>query len=71
LIDERAATRAGERDGLVVHGTLWLIINGFRAGLFDRAAAESMVDALGVTEMRLPVDGAGLFAWAYVQGLLP
>ncbi len=71
IIDERVATRAAKRDGIPVHGTLWLVVNAFRAGDLTRADAEAMTDELVSTDMKLPVDGAGLFAWAYEEGLLP
>ena len=71
LVDERPATRAARRDGIDVHGTLWLIANGVRDGVLTREAAEAMVDDLIASEMKLPVDGAGFFAWAYEEGLLP
>ncbi len=71
IIDERAGTRAARRDGIDVHGTLWLIANGFKEGRPDRVVAERMVDELAATEMKLPVDGAGFFTWAYTEGLLP
>jgi hypothetical protein len=71
IVDERPATRAARRDGIQVHGTLWLIANGLREGKLTREAAEMMVDDLAATEMKLPVDGAGFFAWAYEEGLLP
>jgi predicted nucleic acid-binding protein len=70
IIDERAGTRAAKRDGTEVHGTLWLITNGVAAGKLTREAAERMVDDLAATGMKLPVDGAGLFAWAYAEGLI-
>ncbi len=71
IIDERAATRIARRDGIAVHGSLWLVANGVRTGKLERAAAEQIVDALYASEMKLPVDGAGFFAWAYNEGLLP
>jgi predicted nucleic acid-binding protein len=71
IVDERVATRAARRDGIEVHGTLWLIANGVREGMLKREAAERMVDDLASTEMKLPVDGAGFFVWAYTEGLLP
>ena len=71
VVDERPATRAAKRDGISVHGTLWLIANGVREGTLTREVAESMVDDLVATEMKLPVDGSGFFAWAYAEGLLP
>ena len=36
-----------------------------------RLTAETLVDELVATDMRLPTDGSGLFAWAYEEGLLP
>ncbi len=71
IVDERPATRAARRDGLEVHGTLWLIVNGVREDKLSREAAESIVDDLVATEMKLPVDGSGFFAWAFAEGLLP
>ena len=72
IIDEQAATGIGQRDGLVVCGSLWLIIRGYTNGILDRATAESIVDDLINTGMWLPVEnGAGLFAWAYEEGFLP
>ena len=71
IIDERAASRIAQRDDIAVHGSLWLVVQGFRQGEMDRSAAETLVDELRATDMRLPIDGRGLFAWAYEQGLLP
>jgi predicted nucleic acid-binding protein len=71
VIDERVATRAAQRDGIPVHGSLWVVVNAIRMGIIDRPAAERLVDNLVATDMRLPTDGAGLFGWAYEIGLLP
>ena len=71
IIDERAASRIAQRDGIVAHGSVWLVVQGIRQGELDRSAAETLVDELRATDMRLPTDGRGLFAWAYEQGLLP
>jgi predicted nucleic acid-binding protein len=71
VIDERTGTRLAQRDGLEVHGTLWLVVNAFKQQLLDRQAAERIVDELASTEMLLPTDGTGFFAWAYSEGLLP
>lgn len=70
LIDEEAGRRFAERDNLVAHPTLWLVANACKAGLIARGACEAMVDALHES-MRLPVDGAGFFAWAHREGWLP
>jgi predicted nucleic acid-binding protein len=71
IIDERAATRIANREKLSVHGSLWLVVNALKAGHLERPAAERLVDDLAATDMRLPVDGAGLLAWAYTEDLLP
>lgn len=70
LVDERAATRAAQRDGIAVHGTLWLVANGVRDGKLERVDAERIVDELAATDMALPVDGVGFLAWAYQEGML-
>lgn len=71
IIDERAGSRIAQRDGIAVHGTLWLVANGLRTERLARADAERIVDELIATDMALPVDGAGFVAWAYEEGLLP
>jgi predicted nucleic acid-binding protein len=72
IIDEAAATSIGDRDGLAVRGSLWLIIRGHKEGKLDRSTAEEVVDDLLDSGMWLPVEsGAALFAWAYKEGLLP
>ena len=71
IIDERAGARIALRDGIEVHGTLWLLVNGVRAHHLARSDAERIIDELAETDMALPVDGRGLFAWAYDEGLLP
>lgn len=71
IIDERAGSRIAQRDGIAVHGTLWLVANGLRTERLARPDAERIVDELIVTDMALPVDGAGFVAWAYEEGLLP
>lgn len=71
IIDERAGSRMAQQDGIVTYGSLWLVVQGVRQGVMQRPAAEQLVDELRATDMRLPTDGGGLFAWAYEQGLLP
>jgi predicted nucleic acid-binding protein len=72
IIDEVVARVIGAREGLQVHGSLWLLIRSFRTGTFDRATVEAIVDDLIATGMRLPVStGADLFTWAYETGILP
>lgn len=72
IIDEEVGRNIGLRDGMQVHGSLWLVIRGLKNNVLDRATAEGIVDDLIGTGMRLPVTtGADLFAWAYSKGLLP
>jgi predicted nucleic acid-binding protein len=72
IIDEAAARTIGDREGLEVHGSLWLLVRGFKTGTFDRATVEVVADDLIGTGMRLPFSsGADLFAWAYEDGILP
>lgn len=71
IIDERAGARIAQRDGIEVHGTLWLLANGVRAHYLAQSDAERIIDELAQTDMALPVDGPGFFAWAYDEGLLP
>ncbi len=72
IIDEKAATNIGDANGIVAHGSLWLIIRAFKAKILDRATAEGIVNDLMATGMRLPVsDATALFAYAYEAGLLP
>lgn len=71
VIDERAGTRMAQRDGIDIHGTLWLVANGIRSKVLTRPDAERIIDELAATDMALPVDGAGFFSYAYTEGLLP
>ncbi len=72
IIDEVVSRAIGDREGLQVHGSLWLLIRSFKTRVLDRATIEGIVDDLIATGMRLPVTtGAALFAWAYETGLLP
>jgi predicted nucleic acid-binding protein len=72
IIDEEVGRNIGKRDGLTVHGSLWLVIRSLKSNLLDRATAEGVVDDLLGTGMRLPFNsGTELVAWAYGAGLLP
>lgn len=72
IIDEAAARSIADRDRIPAQGSLWLIIRGYKNKILDRATAEGIVDDLINTGMWLPfASGAGLFAWAYTEGLLP
>ncbi len=70
IIDERAASRIAQRDGIAAHGSLWLVVQGVRRADLKRSAAEHLVDELRASGMHLPTDGSSLFSWASKQGLL-
>ena len=70
IIDDSAAVEIAQLEGIPVRQTLALVIHAYKTGVLDRPAAAVLVDELASTEMRLPVDGRGLFAWGYEQGLL-
>jgi predicted nucleic acid-binding protein len=71
IVDDSAAVAMARHHQVPVRGTLSLIVAGHKQGFLDRLTAEVLVDDLAATDMRLPVDGSGLFAWAYTKGLLP
>ena len=70
IIDDSAASNLAREEGIVCHGTIWLVINAFKRQLLSRSEAESLINQLAENQ-RLPTDGAGLFVWAYQNGLLP
>lgn len=71
IVDDSAAVTMARHHQIPVRGTLSLIMLGHKGGVLDRSTAEALVDELASTDMRLPTDGSGLFAWAYKEGLLP
>lgn len=70
IVDDEAAKKAARRQGVRCHGSLWLILEGFRAAILTEAEACELVDVLRDTNARFPADGATLFEWARKQGLL-
>jgi predicted nucleic acid-binding protein len=71
IVDDWAARETAEQHGLTVRNTLTLICSAYKAGELKREVVERLVDDLAATDMRLPVDGTGLFTWAYEEALLP
>jgi predicted nucleic acid-binding protein len=70
IVDERAGTRLGRQRGVEVHGTLWLIVEGYRNGVLGGPEAEHLVDALSDAEAWFPCRGSEFIAWAQSEGLL-
>ena len=73
ILDDRGAVQQAEALNVPWHDTLWIVIEAYK-GLYrmDRARTAAVVDDLVRTGLYLPFDdGRSLFAWAYVEGLLP
>jgi predicted nucleic acid-binding protein len=71
VIDDQDAVATGRRHCVTVVGTIAIIAKALKRDLLQRTAAEQLIDELAATDMRLPCDGAGLFAWCYTNELLP
>lgn len=70
VVDETAGKAAGIERGVSVHGSLWLLANGLRAGLLvDREVIE-IVDVLKNSRAWLPCSGKEFLDWARDRGLL-
>lgn len=70
IVDEAAGRAAGWARGVTVHGTLWLVAEGFKATLLSEADAVALVDQLRAAEAWFPCDGKKFLAWARAEGLL-
>jgi predicted nucleic acid-binding protein len=70
IVDDRTATKAGRSRGVEVHGSLWLIVNGFKGQLLSELETRQLVDELRDTEARFPCDGSQFFDWSRENGLL-
>lgn len=73
VLDDRAAVEQADRLGVESIGTMWIVVEAYKA-LWDRDANAMVaaVDALLDTDMRLPLrDGQEVFTWAYTEDLLP
>jgi len=72
IIDDRDARRAGARNGLTVHGTLWICARAVNEGRLLPGAADGLIRALADTGARFPVRARhGFTVWARAEGLLP
>lgn len=70
IVDERAAVTLGRERGVRVHGSLWLVVRGYKCGHLDERAASNLVDALADTQAWFPCSGEDLLEWARGVGLL-
>jgi len=70
IVDDRAAKRTGTARGVDVHGSLWLIFDGFNQDLLDRAGVEDLVSGLVDSEAWFPRTVSMAFEWGQREGLL-
>lgn len=70
IVDEAAGRAAGWARGVTVHGTLWLVAEGFKATLLSEGDTVALVNQLRAAEAWFPCDGERFLAWARAQGLL-
>lgn len=70
IIDDADAKVAAARGGLEVHGSLWVLAAGVRAGALGELAAGGLADAFVREGARYPFPTRGFSAWARRCGLL-
>ncbi|MFI6479050.1 hypothetical protein ACIBH1_14035 [Nonomuraea sp. NPDC050663] len=70
ITDDRDARIAAKQEGLDVHGTLWVIAEGIRAGVLDGGSASGFVDALMASGARYPFCRGQFLVWAAKNCLL-
>ena len=70
ITDEDDAKRVAQKHGLDVHGTLWLLAAGCRAGKMTETGAANLVDLLRSTGHKLPCTGSEFRSWCKGHGLL-
>lgn len=69
IIDDGKARRLGRKNGVDVHGTLWLLADACHAGSLSAVSACTLVDVLASAGARLPCTGASFRDWAAGNGL--
>jgi predicted nucleic acid-binding protein len=70
ITDDREAVRVGREHGANVHGTIWLLARACRDGKLTLVAADSLIEALRSTGLRLPCTGGEFPRYAQQHGLL-
>lgn len=70
IVDDQEARNAGEARGVRVHGTAWLIVQGFTNGLFTEDTANSLADRLLETGIRFPFQNGEFISWARRERVL-
>jgi predicted nucleic acid-binding protein len=70
VIDDGDARRTAGKAGLTVHGSLWVLAEGVRAGALSEPAADGLVATLTREGARYPLQGQTFSSWARGCGLL-
>lgn len=70
VLDDADAKAAARRGGLDVHGSLWVLAAGVRAGALGELAADGFADALVREGARYPFAARGFSSWARACDLL-
>ncbi len=70
IVDDQVAKRRGNSRGVQVHGTLWLIFEGYKHGLLDQGAVKGLIGRLEDTQQWFPCTADEAFDWAKGEGLL-
>jgi predicted nucleic acid-binding protein len=71
IVDDQAAVNAGRQRKVDVHGTLWLVVRGLKAGALTEAEVVDLVGAFLDEDARFPFSSAEEFIpWARSESLL-
>ncbi|WP_086820131.1 hypothetical protein [Allokutzneria sp. NRRL B-24872] len=70
VIDDGGARRTARERGLTVHGSLWVIAEGIKAGRSSLCSANALVNQLIGSGARYPFKENGFEEWAAKAGLL-
>jgi predicted nucleic acid-binding protein len=70
IMDDRGARRAAQANGLIAHGSLWLISSAVRVGQITETAASGFTNTLLNAGARYPFQHDGFPFWARQQRLL-
>lgn len=71
IIDDQDARQAARRQGLCVHGSLWVVAQAICEGRISEVTARGFVDSLTESGARYPFGRGEYVDWARGKGLLP
>lgn len=69
IVDDRQPLLLAKREGLLAHGSLWLMTRACLEGRTSPAAVAGLIDALVAAGARYPCDGRTFSSWARGNGL--